>query len=57
MQNINQMNSEIRELTDLNLEAIDGAGIGSWIVGKLRSLFGGDGDHRRALDQPSSPVH
>jgi len=57
MNNLEQMNLEVRELTDLDLEQIDGAGILGRIGHFLHNLFGGSGDHRRALDQPSSPVH
>ncbi|MBR0754902.1 hypothetical protein JQ604_22190 [Bradyrhizobium jicamae] len=54
MQTINRTNSEIHALTDADLDAVDGAGIISF----LRHLFGGDdktgGDRRRPLDQVDS---
>jgi bacteriocin-like protein len=52
MQNMDQKNSEIRELTDAELEAISGGNIfgdiGRWIVRRLQ----GNGDQRRPLDRP-----
>jgi bacteriocin-like protein len=52
MQNIEQKNSEIRELTDAELEAISGGNIfgdiGRWIVRRLQ----GNGDQRRPTNQP-----
>jgi hypothetical protein len=53
MQNIEQTNSEIRELTGAELETIDGAGIFGKIVHFLHDVFSGPGDHRRALDRPN----
>ena len=35
MQNIERMNSEVRELTDLDLEAIDG---GNWLGDAFRAI-------------------
>jgi hypothetical protein len=53
MQNVEQKNSEIRELTDADLEAISGGNIfgdiGRWIVRHLQ----GPGDLRRSTDRPS----
>ena len=52
MQNIEHKNSEIRELTDAELEAISGGNIfgdiGRWIVRRLQ----GNGDQRRPTNQP-----
>jgi bacteriocin-like protein len=52
MQNMEQTNSEIRELTDAELEAISGGSIigdiGRWIVRR----FQGNGDQRRPTNQP-----
>jgi bacteriocin-like protein len=52
MQNIEQKNSEIRELTDAELEAISGGNIfgdiGRWIVRRLQ----GNGYQRRPTNQP-----
>ncbi|MBR1268300.1 hypothetical protein JQ629_12340 [Bradyrhizobium sp. AUGA SZCCT0222] len=52
MQNMDQKNSEIRELTEAELEAISGGifgDIGRWILRRLK----GDGDLRRATDRPN----
>ncbi|MGN1287166.1 MAG: hypothetical protein ACI4XG_11375 [Bradyrhizobium sp.] len=53
MQNTEQMNSEIRELTDGDLDTINGGNwlgdIGRWIVRHLQ----GPGDLRRATDRPN----
>jgi len=53
MQSMEQKNSEIRELTDAELEAISGGNIfgdiGRWIVRHLQ----GPGDLRRATDRPN----
>ncbi|MBA2402639.1 MAG: bacteriocin [Bradyrhizobium sp.] len=52
MQNMEQKNSEIRELTDAELEAISGGNwltdIGGWIVRRLK----GPGDLRPATRRP-----
>jgi bacteriocin-like protein len=52
MQNMEQKNSEIRELSDAELEAISGGNIfgdiGRWIVRHLQ----GNGDQRRPTNQP-----
>jgi|RhiMethySRZTD1v2_1073278.scaffolds.fasta_scaffold1600158_2 hypothetical protein len=48
MQHMEQANSEIRVLTDVELEEVSGASIWSW----LKSLFDGPGDLRRPTDQP-----
>jgi hypothetical protein len=52
MQNMEQTNSEVLELTDADLEAISAGNIfgdvGRWIVRRLQ----GNGDQRRPLDQP-----
>ena len=52
MQNMEQTNSEILELTDAELEAINGGNwlgdIGRWIVRHLQ----GNGDQRRPTNQP-----
>jgi bacteriocin-like protein len=52
MQNMEQKNSEIRELTDAELDAISGGNIfgdiGRWIVRRLQ----GNGDQRRPTNQP-----
>jgi bacteriocin-like protein len=52
MQNMEQKNSEIREMTDAELEAISGGNIfgdiGRWIVRRLQ----GNGDQRRPTNQP-----
>ncbi|MGH6710287.1 MAG: hypothetical protein ACREEK_15080 [Bradyrhizobium sp.] len=52
MQNMEQKNSEIRELSDAELEAISGGNIfgdiGRWIVRRLQ----GNGDQRRPTNQP-----
>ncbi len=53
MQNMEQMNSAIRELTDAELETIDGASIFGKIVHFLHDVFSGPGDHRRPLDRPN----
>jgi hypothetical protein len=51
MQNMDQMKFEAIELTDADLDAINGGNwlgdIGRWIVARLK----GDGDTRRAVDQ------
>ena len=52
LQNMEQKNSEIRELTDAELEAISG---GSWfgnVIHAIGRFFAGPGDHRRPLDRP-----
>jgi bacteriocin-like protein len=53
MQNMEQKTSEIRELTDAELESISGGNIfgdiGRWIVRR----FQGPGDLRRATDRPN----
>jgi bacteriocin-like protein len=53
MQNMEQENSEILELTDAELEAISGGNwlgdIGRWVVRHLK----GDGDVRRSTDRPN----
>ena len=53
MQNMEQKTSEIRELTDAELEAISGGfflvDAGRWIIRRLK----GDGDLRRATDRPN----
>jgi bacteriocin-like protein len=52
MQDMEQTNPEILELTDAELETISGGNIfgdiGRWIVRHLQ----GPGDHRRPTDQP-----
>jgi hypothetical protein len=53
MQNMEQKNSEIRELSDAELDAINGGSIIGWIVKHVHDLFAGPGDHRRALDRPN----
>ena len=53
MQNMEPTNPEIRELTDAELETIDGAGIFGKIVHFLHDIFSGPGDHRRSLDRPN----
>ena len=53
MQNMEQKNSEIRELTDAELEAISGGNIFGRIVHFLHDLFDGPGDHRRPTDRPN----
>lgn len=52
MQNLEQKNLEIRELTDADLEAISGGSIIGWIVKHVHDLFAGPGDLRRAPDRP-----
>jgi hypothetical protein len=53
MQNIEQNNSQILELSDSDLDAINGGNwlgdIGRWIVRHLQ----GDGDVRRSTDRPN----
>ena len=53
MHNMEQTNSEILELTDAELEAINGGNflgdIGRWVVRRLK----GDGDVRRSTDRPT----
>jgi hypothetical protein len=47
---------EIRELSIDEIEAISGAGLGSFLkkVAKaIKSVFDGPGDHRRPLDRPN----
>ena len=53
MQKMEQKNSEIRELTDAELEAISGGNIFGWIVRHVHDLFAGPGDLRRATDRPN----
>ena len=53
MQNLEQPDSEIRVLTDLELEAVSGAGILSKIGHFLHDLFSGPGDLRRSTDRPN----
>jgi len=53
MQNIEQTNSEILELTDAELEAING---GNWFGDAVRFVIHalqGAGDVRRSTDRPS----
>jgi hypothetical protein len=52
MENMEQTNSEIRELTDAELETIDGGSIFGRIVHFLHDVFAGPGDHRRPTDRP-----
>jgi hypothetical protein len=53
MPNMEQTTSEILELTDAELEGINGGNwlgdIGRWVVARLK----GDGDVRRSTDRPS----
>lgn len=53
MQNMDQTNSEIRELTEADLEAVSAGNflgdIGRWVVRHLK----GDGDLRRSTDRPT----
>jgi hypothetical protein len=53
MQSMEQTNSEIRVLTDAELEAITGGGIFGRIVRFLHDLFDGPGDLRRPTDRPN----
>jgi hypothetical protein len=53
MQNMEQTNSEILELTDAELEAING---GNWFGDAVRFVihaFRGPGDVRRSTDRPN----
>jgi hypothetical protein len=52
MQDLEQTNSDIRELTDAGLETIDGGSFWGTVVHVLHTIFGGPGDHRRPLDRP-----
>jgi len=52
MQDMKQIDSEIRELTDAELDAIDGGSFFGRIANFLHSIFNGPGDHRRPLDRP-----
>jgi hypothetical protein len=52
MHNMEQTNTEILELTDAELETING---GNWfgkVIHFIHDLFDGPGDHRRPLDSP-----
>ena len=53
MQSMEQTNTEIRELTDAELETINGGSIIGWIVKHVHDLFAGPGDHRRPTDRPN----
>ena len=53
MQSMEQTNAEIRELTDAELETINGGSIIGWIVNTSMTFFAGPGDHRRPLDRPN----
>jgi hypothetical protein len=53
MQNFEQTNSEIRELTDAELEAIAAGSFWGTVVHVLHTIFGGPGDHRRPTDRPN----
>jgi hypothetical protein len=52
MHNLEQMNPDVRELTDAELETIDGGSIFGRIVHFLHDVFAGPGDHRRPTDRP-----
>jgi hypothetical protein len=52
MQNLEQMDSEVRELTGADLETIDGGSFWGTVVHVLHTIFGGPGDHRRPLERP-----
>ena len=51
MQNMEQ-NQEIRVLTDVELDDINGGSIFSRIVHFVHDLFAGPGDQRRPTDRP-----
>lgn len=53
MQKFEQTNSEIRELTDAELEAIAGGSFWHSLAHILHTIFGGPGDHRRPTDRPN----
>jgi hypothetical protein len=53
MENMEQTNSEILELTDAELDEISGGSIFGKIVHFLHDLFAGPGDLRRGTDRPN----
>jgi hypothetical protein len=55
MQNFEQTSSDLRVLTDAELDEISGAGIKSFfkkVANFIKDLFDGPGDHRRPTDRP-----